>query len=406
MPHSMKFCFLFAFLGLSLFSLNPSHAQRFPDRAVTYTTFQNQRIRVYPWTGNYVALMTLSKRYNAKTMRKIVGTLDRAYRYYWRVTGRHPQRGKHYRGKLSIVEVHKTCGAGCGYLGSTGIELLTSSFRKLYRGVHKHNHYDQVLFYELGRNFWFYGKQATAGAVTTGFAVFMRFRSMEAAGVKGGPFGTMSFRRFKTTVRDLLKVYRKGNYTWRNTVGSGKSPGWGGGTDMFASFMMHLTKQFGGDRFLATFWQTLGKLPRKTSSLDAVNNLATAAVAAGGWPAFQRLRRWRWPVSKASVVRKLRSLQRGVQKRVRTLGGIHLNRYCQWYTKDSHARAILLDARGNPTRNPRGKGMAYRWKCKTRRGKLLGMNLNAACQRQYAIRGAFAKATNPSYAYSWKCFRR
>lgn len=400
------FCMGVAFVGISLSISTNTYAQKFPAPAVSYVTFQNQKLTVYPWPGKYVALLTLSNKYNRSTMRKIVATFDKAYLYYKRMTGRSPRQRHHYRGRLSIVEVHKTCGAGCGYLGDTGIELPTYSMKKLYQGVHKHNHYDQVVFYELGRNFWFYGPQASTGSVTTGFAVFMRFRSMQAAKVKGGPFGSMSFRKFRSTVKGLLQAYQRGKYTWNNTVGAGKSPGWGGGTDMFASFLMDLSQRYGGDRFIAKFWQALGKLPRKLSDKDAVNNLATAAVVAGGWPAFQQLQKWRWPVSKASVIRKLKGQHPTRRRTSKLLGGINLNQYCQRQHKDPKARAVLLDAQGKVTHNPVGPGMAYRWKCKTRSNLYVGMFLNAACQHQYRTRRAYAKATNPNHAYTWKCYRK
>lgn len=39
------------------------------------------------------------------------------------------------------------------YLGATGIQVLSPYWNLLYTGVAERNEYDQVLFYEFGRNF-------------------------------------------------------------------------------------------------------------------------------------------------------------------------------------------------------------------------------------------------------------
>lgn len=86
----------------------------------------------------------------------MISYIDSAYDFYARTTGRKPtpfQPGM-YRDFLSIAIVDKTCGAGCGYLGFTGIEILDSFFMVMYDSDGRQR-YD-IPFYELGRNFWFY----------------------------------------------------------------------------------------------------------------------------------------------------------------------------------------------------------------------------------------------------------
>jgi hypothetical protein len=53
--------------------------------------------------------------------------------------------------------VSQTCGAACSYLGVTGTEIEPPYFQTLYDGIANNDLYDQALFYEFGRNFWFYG---------------------------------------------------------------------------------------------------------------------------------------------------------------------------------------------------------------------------------------------------------
>jgi len=73
-------------------------------------------------------------------------------------------------------------------LGATGIELQTDFFKILYNSVKDFREYDQVIFYEFGRNFWLFhdqleykGKDAS-GAVTTGNAFLCRFWRYMPAG--------------------------------------------------------------------------------------------------------------------------------------------------------------------------------------------------------------------------------
>ena len=62
-------------------------------------------------------------------------------------------------GGVKIAEVNSTCGAGCGYLGATGIEMLKGHSDRMYSFARDSNEYDRELFYEFGPNFWYYGSQ-------------------------------------------------------------------------------------------------------------------------------------------------------------------------------------------------------------------------------------------------------
>ena len=83
----------------------------------------------------------------------------------------------------------------------------------MYQEIARHDLYSQIPFYELGRSFWFWSPQLQFQApdqdpVVTGFAVWMRFRSMEAAHVKGAPFkGVTPFPEFASQVEALAGQY-------------------------------------------------------------------------------------------------------------------------------------------------------------------------------------------------------
>src|SRR5437899_5242215 len=184
-------------------------------------------------------------------MVKIITALDKAYDFYESATAQRPPGSDPttFMGRDTIAVVNSTCGAGCSQVGLTGMEILNQYFQILYNAVASANQYDQVLFYEFGRNFWFYSPQLQYAPpdidpVVTGYAVYMRFVSMNAAGVAGAPFNGNSFTSFETAVTNLMDTYvRTSSLNWSNTFRTGTAPpnSFGlGGTDLIASLLMHI----------------------------------------------------------------------------------------------------------------------------------------------------------------------
>lgn len=274
---------------------------------MTYTSFEGDELVRYAYVGEEVALLVDSPDYDASVMSDIVATFDRAYKYYFRATGRHPSANVQYRGRATIAQVSSTCGAGCGYLGATGIEILDSSWNDLYEGVDERGEYDQVVFYELGRNFWFYESKIglvapDSNPIPTGFAVAMRFESMDASGVDGGPFNGIDFAIFRSQVRGLIDEYLADEaLNFNNTIRMGESPvGWGA-TDLFASFYLRLSDEFGVS-FRRNFWKEVGALAGRGSTRDAVDNVVIAASLAADRNLGPRFSEdWRWPVSQEAL---------------------------------------------------------------------------------------------------------
>jgi hypothetical protein len=195
--------------------------------------------------------------------------------------------------------------------GATGIELTPGCFRELYDGVAKRNEYDQALPYEFGRNFWFYSPQlaykqgADSGSVVTGYAVFMRFPALAAAGVKLGPFRDRSGDEFRREVERLVDLYvADPSLTWENTLKVGaapKNPMDLNGTDLFASFCFRLCRDYGGWKFAARLWQEAAKRPTAKTTQDAIDNFVLAgSLAAGKDLTLLFSRTWRWPVSESA----------------------------------------------------------------------------------------------------------
>jgi serralysin len=276
---------------------------------VLYTAFDGHTETLTPWQGRYVSvLVEPGGSRDPKVMRKLVSALDRAWEYYAETVGRLPATVHSLNGRVEIAEVSSTCGAGCGYIGATGIEIQTTYFESMYQQIAQNNLYDHIPFYEMGRNFWFWSPQLQFQApdsdpVVTGFAVWMRFRSMAAARIQGAPFNGTPFATFASQVAALSGQYEADpSLTFDDTLAQDKSPGLYQGTDFWASLMMQLARLHGEQTFVARFWQHAEALPLASSTTDAVTNwVQEASYAACTDLSSVFYVRWGFPRPDASV---------------------------------------------------------------------------------------------------------
>ena len=252
-------------------------------------------------------------------MGQIVTNVDQAYDYYALACGALPNPyppNYFINGRSTIAAVDTTGGAGFSYIGSTGIELQTGTFDVLYNNVAANNQYDQVTFYELGRNFWTFGNQLNGTSIgatsfTTGFAVFMRFQSMDYAGVQGARYGSWTFPQFKQNEINLVSEYvANPSLNFGNTLAIGQGvPGSNlGSTDLFASFLFALGDMYGGsysstNSFDLNFWKQVAQRPTATTDQQAIDNFFLASC----YTTQQDLSnlfvsQWRWPISSAALL--------------------------------------------------------------------------------------------------------
>ena len=242
-----------------------------------------------PWPGRHTAFLTRSATLNLDVMSRLVNVADGTYEFYEEVTGRRPGLLFHYQGLSTIAEVTNSCGAGCGYLGLTGIEISGGLFNIYYTGVRDQNQYDQTLFYEFGRNFYFYDAKlrysentndpiaapaGQSGWIGTGYAVHLRFAAMEALGVNGAPFGAETFTQFRTRVEGMVDRYQTNlAQSFTNTLLVNQPPAGttGSTTDFYASFMLRLAKWYGRD-FHQRVYREIGSRPNATTTQAAVDN--------------------------------------------------------------------------------------------------------------------------------------
>jgi len=272
-----------------------------------YTSFDKTELTLYPFVGRHTALLAPSPDLDESVLKAIVDAMDKTYDYYKDMTGMEPELSYNYDGRSTVAVVPKTCGYACGYPGSSGIELSQEAFNDLYNGILSDNTYHQAIFYEFGRNFWFYGDKLEykepddTDCVVTGYAVFMRFLAMEKLGVSPAPFHDTDFGQFKAQVKGMIDRYLSDeSLGWENTLKIGKAPDNPmdlGATDLFASFLFKLRDLF-GDGFIERLWKESAKRPDAETTQDAVDNFILAASAAAGKNLTEKFSaEWRWPVS-------------------------------------------------------------------------------------------------------------
>lgn len=152
---------------------------------------KGQSTLLVPWTGSNVVFLTTPGEYDGRLMARWVRALDGGWALYADLTGRRPEPLKQLEGRATIAAVPDfefTCGAGCGYLGASGIELAMFyrwNYPALQRNPEAIPHY---VFYEMGRNFYTFGDRHSC--FTTGFAVFMRYVCMDTLGCHDDDLGT------------------------------------------------------------------------------------------------------------------------------------------------------------------------------------------------------------------------
>jgi len=273
-----------------------------PDGSVSYLDFEGTSHRLYPWIGRNVALLTKSQHYDAGLISRLLSDIDQAYDYFVLITGREPPRAKSLSGRNTVAELQRTCGAGCGLVGATGVELAETFFQKLIKGYERDGSFNHLIFWEFSRNFWFHDGQLNfsspdifdPGAV---YATVMQALCLRAANLKPDE----ELERVTAEIEQQIDVYAKNQHmNFENTVRKGKGACGGENRSqwLMASAIFRLYRDYGGDSFLARFWQAMTHLEPAKSTQDAVDNFAFMACEAAGLNLTPLLQNeWKLPLS-------------------------------------------------------------------------------------------------------------
>ena len=270
--------------------------------------------KMLAWEGENVVFLTRKgKDYDPERMTAFVKRLDQGWATYAELIGRQPRPNKRVNGKATICAIPKSnlsCGYGCGYVGSTGIEA--SAFYRLdWPSFKKHpDSFQHYYFYEMGRNYFVFGDRHSL--FTTGFAVFMRYVCMDRLKCKDLD------NRTRQTIESCEEIYANskiGFYDAFTNLGAGEKNNRlkdkdGRGISpsdqpvMYATAMLKLRRDYGGDQWVNRFYQSLLRCkPVRARSIRSAqtqmfNWLVCASLAAQKdlTPVFAD--RWRMPLSK------------------------------------------------------------------------------------------------------------
>ena len=227
-------------------------------------------LQLTPWTGTKVIFLTTADSLDPALMGFWVSRLDAGWQLYADLTGRMPSPERQFEGKVTIAAVpgyDLTCGAGCGFVGATGIELAMfydNNYPELKAHPKAMPHY---VFYEMGRNYYTFGDRHSC--FITGFAVFMRYVCMDALQCEDTDLPTRKviegveprFFASELSFLDLFTTVAIGEKASRIKDGSGNMIEPSDQPVCYASAMLRLRRQNGGDGWLKRFFHELAACP-------------------------------------------------------------------------------------------------------------------------------------------------
>jgi hypothetical protein len=228
-------------------------------------------LQLVPWAGSNVIFLTTENNLDPGLMGIWVSRLDAGWQLYADLTGRKPTPFKQFEGKVTIAAVpaaELTCGAGCGYVGATGIELAMfydHNYPELRRHTNAMPHY---VFYEMGRNFYTFGDRHSC--FITGFAVFMRYVCMDALQCEDTDARTRKviedveplMAKSGMSFLDLFTTLGAGEKVNRIKDANGKLVTPSDQPVRYATAMLRLRRENGGEAWVRRFFQELVSCPR------------------------------------------------------------------------------------------------------------------------------------------------
>lgn len=273
---------------------------------IAHNTFDKKSVELRPFVGRNIALLLKSDRVTDRVViERVLSAIDGAWDWYRGYFGRAPTIHSTHAGRATIAEVDGTCGGACGLLGLTGIEVSSPTMSRLLMEASL-DRYNQAVFYELGRNFWFFAdplQPMPKGAFTTGFAHVHRFYSMEAAGLVGAPWDdNLDFDGFRHLILvELMDRYLADRtLTWENTLGASRVPAspypWISENHLAAAFFHRIRRDHGHAGY-RQFWKLMAKAPKSNTPRDAAARFAQMAHAATGQDYRELLRDMTLPLT-------------------------------------------------------------------------------------------------------------
>ncbi|MEO0477184.1 MAG: calcium-binding protein, partial [Planctomycetota bacterium] len=268
--------------------------------------------QLVPWEGEEVVFLTTSAEFDHAVIGRMLDKLDAGWLHFEKIVGKRPRPFKQLNKKPTIAAVpdgRLSCGAGCGYVGATGIEVAlfySRDYAILQKNPDAFLHY---YFYEMGRNYFVFGDRHSV--FKTGFAVLMRYICMDAVDADDHE------AKLRKQIENAEAFYAKSDltfldaFTTHGTLSEKRSRlrGFRGPSDqnvMYTSVMLKLRSAYGGDDFLKAFYKQVLTCPRvrprdaESALQQTANWLVAASLAAGKDLTPYFVDRWRMPLTEAS----------------------------------------------------------------------------------------------------------
>jgi hypothetical protein len=253
--------------------------------------------QLVPWEGKNITFLTTDAQLDPAMVTHFVACLDKGWETYANLTGAKPNLFKNLNGKPTVTAVpagELTCGAGCGYIGATGVELAMFYDHNVAAWKKDPQNFPHYGFYELGRNFYTFKDRHSC--FITGYAVFMRYVCMDAAKCHDVDLAT------RTHIERMEEVYAASSEPFLRTFtmldgydektsrlkdANGKTIPTSDQPVMYATAMLKLRRDYGGNAWIKKFFTALAKCPEVNPTDKAAAQrqclawLVCASVAAG-----------------------------------------------------------------------------------------------------------------------------
>lgn len=267
--------------------------------------------RLVPWAGERVVLLTSTADLDPAIVGIFLERLDGGWKLYAETIGQLPQPRGMLDGKPTFAAVpdeRLTCGTGCGTIGAAGVEVCGFYARDYALVQQDPRAFPHYYFYEIGRNYYVFGNRHSS--FITGFAVFMRYVCMDALGC------TDPEAALRKSIESAEARYAEGEmgflraFTMQGGLGE-KEPRleqFAGPSDqpvLYASAMLKLRRDHGGDAWAGRFFRALMQCPEAPAdtAAGAITQsrawLVAASVAARRDLSGVFCDRWRLPASAA-----------------------------------------------------------------------------------------------------------
>ncbi|MEM1085167.1 MAG: hypothetical protein AAGI48_13730 [Verrucomicrobiota bacterium] len=288
------------------FKYEPFYADRWEEKGIP--------TEMTAWKGEEIAFLTLNDEHDSAMMTSIVDRLDKGWATYRDLVGQDPRPFK-MMGELPIIAAIPeglSCGAGCGFVGATGVELCLFYSRDLTHLKKDPTAVPHYIYYEMGRNFYVFGERHSYFA--TGFAVFMRYVCMDATkSTDVEAWERKEIEGFEAKVKEakqlsFLEIFTSaGDETRRK---HGRDAGLSDSQNSnHASVMLYLRKTQGGDEWIKRFYKAMpsaDSFPVNSEGapyLQSLNWLVAASIASKKDLAPLFMERYRFPLPEGDATK-------------------------------------------------------------------------------------------------------